>query len=142
MLDTCEVAIDFHALSEESEHVVPDGLDGLSGFHFVLALDVSQEWPYMFEASLCLGWTNMHRELSTAQVISKWCWRVKYQAAVRDQFPSFFQAGGFPDQLEIVDINTEDQLELLVDEQAFPSRDMLKVAFQQFLGEMILPVFP
>ena len=137
-----EIAIDFHALSEKSEHVISDCLDGLSGFHLALALDVSQEWPYMFEASLCLGWTNMHRELSTAQVISKWCWRVKCQAAVRDQFPSFFQAGGFSDQLEIVDINTEDQLELSVGEQTFPSGNRLKVAFQQFLGEMILPVFP
>ena len=96
----------------------------------------------MFQASLCLAGADMHGKLTATQVIAKWCWGIKYQAAVRDKFPSFLQAGGFSDQLEIVDVYTEDQFELSVEEQTSPSRNKPKVAFQQFLCEMIPPLFP
>ena len=46
------------------------------------------------------------------------------------------------DQLEVIHVNTEDQLERLVEEQALPSGDGLKVALQELVREVVLPVFP
>ena len=44
--------------------------------------------------------------------------------------------------MEVIHVDTENQLELLVDEQALPSRDGLKVVLQELVREVILPVFP
>ena len=96
----------------------------------------------MVQAALGIAGADLHGKLTTAQVVAQWCRWVEYKAAVRDELPSCLQVFCLADQLEVIHVNTENQLELLVDEQALPSGDGLKVALQELVREVVLPVLP
>ena len=111
-LDSSKLAVDLDALSEKSEHVVPNSLHWLSGFHPCLPFNVFQEWSYMFQPALSLCCWEVYRELATSKVVSQRRRRVEDQAAVGYEVPPFLHILDFAHEFEVTDVDREDQLQL------------------------------
>jgi len=132
-----EVAVHLDALLEKSKHIVPDCFHWLSGFHLALA-----QRAYMFQPSLRFSGRHMHWELTAADVISKWCRRVQDQAAVGDQVQTLLHGGLFANQFEVIDVDTENQLEWSVGEQTLPPGQLFEAALQELVREVVSPILP
>ena len=76
-VDFGEFTLYFDTLTEKSKHIIADRFDWLSGFHLVETFYVVDERVHMREASLCLLWRYVHRELATSEVVAEWRWRIK-----------------------------------------------------------------
>ena len=70
----------------------------------------------------------MYGELTAAEVVAEQSRRRKNQAAAGDQ-------------LEIVDINTDDKLKPSVEKKTLPPCDRLELTLQELPREMVLQIF-
>ena len=95
----------------------------------------------MLEAALSLGRRDVYWGLTAAKVITERRRWIQGRATVCEQAPALFHACLFADELEIVDIDTENKLESTVVEQALPAWDGLKVTLQELFGEVVPLVF-
>ena len=95
----------------------------------------------MVKSPLCSSNRDVYGELTATEVVTERGRWVQDKATVGDQVPAFSHACLLANELEIVDVDTEDKLESTVVEQALPAWDGLKVTLQELLGEVVFPVF-
>ena len=67
--------------------------------------------------------------LSAAQVVVELCNFVQPDAMVLDKLPRFWDILRFASQLEVVDLDGEDELHLPMNEEAFPTWNILETSF-------------